>query len=727
MREKKEVMRRISSVLLALVLCVTFMPAWAFADSEPVEQANDTVILNDATDSENTETPEETPEVGSENTEQAANDADTAENEGDTDAESETGDGEEPSGEDPEPADVEPAVDPADLAKSFTLDGISVQFKEDVCKVPAETSNITPGRVWLVGNKASMKVNWVNPGNMSAIDGVIILRATGTSKVFKEVKRVAFKTYEDGQAVINPKTAYTDTTAKTKNTAYTYRVISYFELDDVTYISHISKSDWAAGQTSASKLKNVTKATMNKKTASLQSKGTVTLKLTVPTPKTKYKPTSIRWTSSNKSIATVTSKGKVTAKAPGTATIRARMASGYQFTSKITVVGAFKPGTPTLKVDYATTSKIVLAWNKTKNATGYEVYKSNDGLHWDDPILTSKTTYTFTGLTKDHRYTFYVIARNVNKGLDADGNSKTYKAVSSNSNVLNQKAVLKLRATKVTNFPTKKTIKAGNTLKVTVKVAYPESRKATLQMKSGKKWTTKKTITLPKGTGTSKVTITFPSDWWKTGSSEWRLVIPKNKTASAYTTSTLKITATRRYQNPSSYVQIKNTIGKHGYSHYVAPILVNNASTKSDHIEALIKTAMKYKGNKYAQSNSGAPGKGIDESGLVIQACYGAGVDLWPISPSTRPYNCVPNIMKSKLAKVSYGTPTKNDFPNVYRGDLIFFSTSKGGTAISVAIYTGTGGVILADVKKGVVRTTNIMTLLDESKYYVVGVRRIFN
>ena len=83
--------------------------------------------------------------------------------------------------------------------------------------------------------------------------------------------------------------------------------------------------------------------------------------------------------------------------------------------------------------------------------------------------------------------------------------------------------------------------------------------------------------------------------------------------------------------------------------------------------------------------------------------------------------------MSSKLGKVSYGEPTKNDFPNVYRGDLIFFAESKGGTAISVAIYTGYGGVIIADAKKGVVRTTNLMTLLDENKYVIVGVRRIFN
>lgn len=43
------------------------------------------------------------------------------------------------------------------------------------------------------------------------------------------------------------------------------------------------------------------------------------------------------WTSSNSSIATVNSKGKVTGKAPGTATITATSASGYQANCKVTV------------------------------------------------------------------------------------------------------------------------------------------------------------------------------------------------------------------------------------------------------------------------------------------------------------------------------------------------------------------------------------------------------
>ena len=627
-------------------------------------------------------------------------------------------------------------IDYTDTAESFTLDGVKVTFKSPVYKTPEKDKTIVPGRVWVKGLKTGMKVCWKNPANLEAIDGVIVLRATGSSKEFKEVKRLKFKTVEDGETVVDAKTACGDNTANKKNTVYTYRVISFVKQEDVVYISHISKNDWAAGQTGTSKLKNIDSskiAKMNKKSAKLQSKGTVTLKPVISNPKTKFRPSSRRWTSSNKEVAVVSSKGVVTARAPGSATIRCRMASGYEIASKITVVGAFKPGKPTIKVDFALTDSITLMWNKVKYATSYDVYKSNDGLHWDkEPRNTKKTKIKIAGLTKNHRYTFYVVARNDHSGLDKDGYSKIYTALSDNSNVINQKAVVKRRKMTLTGFPTQLTPVTGTTLSVTVKVDPPLGRKAQLQMKSGKKWVNKKTVTLPKGAAAASATIVFPDSWWGT-TSEWRLVIPHSTTTEGYTTNTLTIKARRMYQNPSGYVQIQDKISKHGYNHYVAPILVNGTSTKSNHIEAFIKTAVKYMGDKYVQSRSGAPGNGIDESGLIIQACYGAGVDLWPISPSTRPYNCVPKIMSSKLKAIKYippATEDSNDYAGMTRGDLVFFSTSKGGTPTHVAIYTGLGGLVHADPVRGKVGKSTIRQLVNPEgkyKYYVVGVRRIFN
>ena len=73
----------------------------------------------------------------------------------------------------------------------------------------------------------------------------------------------------------------------------------------------------------------------------------------------------------------------------------------------------------------------------------------------------------------------------------------------------------------------------------------------------------------------------------------------------------------RKYQNPSKYVQIKNKISKHGLHYYTSPVLVNNKSTKKQHIEAMIKTAFKYEGDPFTNRWSRAPGQGVDCSAYV--------------------------------------------------------------------------------------------------------------
>ncbi|MDD5805158.1 Ig-like domain-containing protein [Blautia sp. HCP3S3_H10_1] len=70
---------------------------------------------------------------------------------------------------------------------------------------------------------------------------------------------------------------------------------------------------------------------LNKTSVTLNAKKTYQLKLTGTTQKPK-------WTSSNKAVATVSSKGKVTAKSAGTATVTA-VVGGVKFNCKVTVKG----------------------------------------------------------------------------------------------------------------------------------------------------------------------------------------------------------------------------------------------------------------------------------------------------------------------------------------------------------------------------------------------------
>ena len=94
---------------------------------------------------------------------------------------------------------------------------------------------------------------------------------------------------------------------------------------------------------------------LNKYSATLYRKGTVQLKATVHEPNG-----DTTWTSSNTKIATVSSTGKVTAKAKGTATIKAANGDAWE-TAKITVKN------PTLN---ASTAKIYVKGTKTLKITG---------------------------------------------------------------------------------------------------------------------------------------------------------------------------------------------------------------------------------------------------------------------------------------------------------------------------------------------------------------------
>ncbi|MBQ9984242.1 MAG: Ig-like domain-containing protein [Lachnospiraceae bacterium] len=129
----------------------------------------------------------------------------------------------------------------------------------------------------------------------------------------------------------------------------------------------------------------------------------------------KITPTSVKrnatWTSSNKKVATVSSNGKVKAKAYGTATIKATFVAGKKnktLTCKVTV-GPSK--VKNLKVSGGK-KKITVKWSKNSQASGYEISYSKNKTSGYKTLATIKsggtTSYTKKKLSAG---TYYVKVR----------------------------------------------------------------------------------------------------------------------------------------------------------------------------------------------------------------------------------------------------------------------------------------------------------------------------
>lgn len=113
----------------------------------------------------------------------------------------------------------------------------------------------------------------------------------------------------------------------------------------------------------------------------------------------------LKWTTSNKKVATVDNKGKVTAKKEGTAVITITAVNGVKATVKVTVKAP-------KKVNYLVTAgtNYKLSWTKQKTAAGYRIYCSKDGKAYKQfaEVTGAKTTKYETVLSIGHSYKFKV-------------------------------------------------------------------------------------------------------------------------------------------------------------------------------------------------------------------------------------------------------------------------------------------------------------------------------
>ena len=105
------------------------------------------------------------------------------------------------------------------------------------------------------------------------------------------------------------------------------------------------------------------------------------------------------------------------------------------------------------------------------------------------------------------------------------------------------------------------TRKARKSLYDTVTVYNGYGSKLKLQMYNSKtgKWVTKRTVTL-KNSSKQVVKVKYTNDWWKVTTSRWRLKIEPTAGKTGWTHRATTVKTNRYYQNPSTYIQIKDSI-----------------------------------------------------------------------------------------------------------------------------------------------------------------------
>lgn len=342
-----------------------------------------------------------------------------------------------------------------------------------------------------------------------------------------------------------------------------------------------------------------------------------------------------------------------------------------------------EPGKPKLTLTKKTARALYFSWTCEGGAEKYEVYCSADG----------GKSFTLLKTTADEKYTY---------GRDAGtvpGKSYIFKVIAVNGTGDGAKSAasdvrtwkLKRIETSITAVRYKRTKKARRTYYDTVTVKGPAGRLLKLQLRKKGKWKTVKKIRMENSYDRARAKVIFPKLWWKKETTKWRIVVPRSASATYCRTKTIVIKTKKYYQNPSKYVQIKNKISKHGYKYYTSPVLTNNASTRRDHVNAMIRRAYEYNCDRFVVGRSSRPGRGVDCSGIVMQACYAAGVDLWPSNPYRHRFPAYEyesrNIAKMKTLRTVRLKKRR-------RGDLIFYS--KGGIVIHVAIYLGKNKIIHA-------------------------------
>ncbi len=116
----------------------------------------------------------------------------------------------------------------------------------------------------------------------------------------------------------------------------------------------------------------------------------------------------LSYTTSNKAVATVDSKGKVTVKGPGVAkiTVKAAATANYKAASK-TITVTVTPKKQSISLVNKIKKQLTIKWKKNSKVSGYEVvYSANKKFTGKKTVRKAKTTtsYTVKGLKKGKTY-----------------------------------------------------------------------------------------------------------------------------------------------------------------------------------------------------------------------------------------------------------------------------------------------------------------------------------
>lgn len=115
-------------------------------------------------------------------------------------------------------------------------------------------------------------------------------------------------------------------------------------------------------------------------------------------------------------------------------------------------------------------------------------------------------------------------------------------------------------------------------------------------------------------------------------------------------------------------------------------------STRKERVAVMVETARRYLGSEYVWGGSGTPRRGVDCSGLVLQAMYSAG--LHPSGVSLRLHQTTGYSTTDALLADPGLRQIRLD--QVRRGDLVFFTSNRTGAVNHVALALSRHRVIEA-------------------------------